>query len=47
MTFIRGYKFIGCAARGVKHVFSAVKRGRHFLAKNNIKNLNNLDGSSC
>jgi hypothetical protein len=43
MTFIRGHKFIGTVARGAKQVFSAVKRGGKFLAKNNIKNLNDLD----
>ena len=43
MTFIRGHKFIGAVARGAKQVFSAVKRGGKFLAKNNIKNLNDLD----
>jgi hypothetical protein len=44
MTFIRGHKFIGGVARGVKQVFSAVKRGGKFLAKNNIKSLNDMDG---
>ena len=43
MTLLRGHKFVGSVTRGAKTVFSAVKRGAKFLAKHNIKTLNDLD----
>ena len=43
MTVLRGFKLVNNAMRGTKMVASAAKRGAKFLAKNNIRNLNDVD----
>jgi len=43
MTALRGFKYVNNAMRGYKMVASAAKRGAKFLAKNNIRNLNDVD----